>query len=152
MSKNWYDSDNPTTVVRGFSWRAGVWIALVVIFFAALGGLIWVLNVATSPVKGQGDAYQQKNSAVNRIASQATFEDLYADYQDTLVKIEVASDAYDKNPKSQIAQTNLAGLINYCVDVVGDYNAESRKYLAADFKAVDLPYELDRSACNLVNE
>lgn len=148
MSKNWYDSDNPTTVVRGFSWRAGVWLTLAVVFFAALGGLIWVLSVASAPIKGQGDAFKQKESANNRISKQALFEDLNAEYESTLAKIGPAKQALKRDPDSQIRNTELTGLINYCISVAGDYNAESRKYTAADFKSIDLPATLDRTACS----
>jgi len=148
MNKPWYDSDNPTTVVRGFSWRAGVWIALAVIFFAALGGLIWVLGVASSPVKGAGDAFKQQQSGTNRIAQQAFFEDTYADFESTVAKIQPAKDALKRDKDNPLLQEQLTGTINYCLDVVADYNAQSRKYLAADFKSIDLPAQLNRNACS----
>lgn len=147
MSNKWHESDNPSTFVRGATWRTMIWIVVVVLFFTFLGWGLWALGVFTSPIKGQGDAFKQQQSSSNRIVQQAEFEDLYAEYQDALVKIKPARDAVKQNPDSTIKQTELTGLINYCVDVAGDYNAESRKYLAADFKAIDLPAQLDRSAC-----
>lgn len=152
MGTNWYDNPNADKVTRSGAWRIMLYIALFAIFFALLGWLLWGLGVIGAPVKGAGDAFKQKESSSNRIVQQAKFEDLKAEYDSTLVKIEVASDAYDKNPKSTIKQTELSGLINYCIETAGQYNAESRKYLASDFKAIDLPVELDRVACNLVNE
>lgn len=137
----WYDSDNPSTVVRGASWRAGVWIGVVLLVVALVSVGVWGFKVATSDVKGQGDAVVQKNSANNRIAAQERFEDLYADIKATDAKIAPARKAVKVNPTT-VNQTNLTGLINYCLDVVGDYNAEARKYTSADFRAIDLPAEI----------
>lgn len=147
MSK-WHETEDPDKFARGFGLRVIVWFLIILIVFGAIGVGIWAFRVATAPVRGAGDAFVQKQSAPNRIVQQANFEDLYAEYQDTLAKIPAAKAASKAAPKSQIKRTELTGLVNYCVDVAGDYNADSRKYLAADFKAIDLPYELDRSACN----
>lgn len=143
----WYDSDNPSTVVRGATWRGMIWVLLILVFIAVVGIAWWAFGVATAPVKGQGDAYKQKESASNRIVKQAFFEDTYADYESTVAKLKPAKQALKQNPDSVIKQTEYTGLQNYCLDVVASYNAESNKYLAADFKRVDLPYELDRNAC-----
>ncbi len=137
----WYDSDNPSTVVRGASWRAGVWIGVVLLVVALISIGVWGFKVATSDVKGQGDAIVQKNSANNRIAAQERFEDLYAEITQTDAKIGPAKQAFKANPTA-VNQTNLTGLVNYCLDVVGDYNAEARKYTSADFRAVDLPSQI----------
>lgn len=147
MSK-WSETDDPDKFARGFGLRVAIWTILIILFFGLIGLAIWGFRVATAPVKGAGDAYVQKESASNRITQQALFEDLYADYQSTIAKIPAAKAAADASPKSQIKATELTGLINYCISVAGDYNAESNKYLAADFKRIDLPYELDRAACN----
>ena len=48
---------------------------------------------------------------------------------------------------SQFNKTNLTGARTYCASVVADYNALSRKYTAAEFKAADLPASLDAGAC-----
>lgn len=142
MSKTpWYDSDNPTTVARGAGWRIGLGILAVLAVIALISVGVWGFKVATSDVKGQGDATVQKNSANNRIAAQERFEDLYAEIQQTDAKIGAAKQAYKANP-TQVNQTNLTGLVNYCLDVVGDYNAEARKYTSADFRAVDLPAQI----------
>lgn len=141
MSK-WYDSDNPSTVVRGATWRAGVWIAVLLLFIGLIGVGVWGFKVATSDAKGRGDATMTKNSSTNRISAQERFEDLYADIKATDAKIGPAKQAVKTDP-STINTTNLAGLVNYCLDVVGDYNAEARKYTSADFRAIDLPAEIN---------
>jgi len=144
---NWYDHNNADKVTRSGLWRFMVIVAVLAIFFALLGWLLWGLGVLGAPVKGAGDAYKQKESASNRIVQQAQFEDLKAEYDSTLVKIKPAKQALERDPDSQIKNTELTGLVNYCIEVAGEYNAESRKYLAADFKAIDLPATLDRNAC-----
>lgn len=138
----WYDSDNPSTVVRGATWRAILWVLAVLLVVALVSIGVWGFKVATSDVKGQGDAVRTKNDSVNRIAKQELFEDYFADIQATDAKIGPAAEAAKADPTT-VNKTNLTGLVNYCLDVVGDYNAESRKYTAADFRAVDLPYQID---------
>jgi hypothetical protein len=144
---NWYDNSNADKVARSGAWRIMLWITVFAVFFALLGWLLWGLGVIGAPVKGAGDAFKQKESANNRIAKQELFEELYADYESTVAKIKPAKQAMKQNPDSIIKQTEYTGLQNYCLDVVAQYNAESNKYLAVDFKRADLPYELDRSRC-----
>lgn len=141
--QKWYDSDNPSTVVRGGTWRAMIWVLSIIAFFVIIGLLSWGFKVFTAPVKGQGDAYREQQSSTNRIASQARFEDLYQEILQSDAKLAPAKAALDVNPKDPIKSTEYTGLMNYCLDVVGDYNAEARKYLAKDFRAIDLPPQID---------
>lgn len=138
---NWHDNPNSDKVARSAAWRIMVFVILAVLFVGLISAGFWAFRVATAPVKGQGEAYVQKESAENRIASQARFEDLYADIKATDAKLASAKQAAKSG--DVIKQTEYTGLVNYCLDVVADYNAESRKYLAADFKAIDLPYQID---------
>ena len=141
----WHESDNPSTVVRGGTWRVMVWIVVVVVFVGLLSVALWAFGVFSSPIKGQGDAFKTKNSGTNRIAAQERFEDLHADILATDRKLDAAKAKAKAAPDSQVAQTEYVGLTNYCIDVVGDYNAESRKYTAQDFKSIDLPYQIDNT-------
>lgn len=143
MSK-WYESDNPGTVVRGGGWRLGVIVVVAVLFVMALGALVWGIQVATSPAKGAGDAFQTKNSGTNRIAAQERFEDLYQEILASDKRIDVAADAYKRN-KSGSNEVNLTGAITYCQSVVADYNAEARKYTSEQFRAADLPASINES-------
>lgn len=140
---NWYDSDNPSKLARGGSWRLMLLIVAFIVFGLVVYAVLWGLGVVSAPIKGKGDAFKQKESANNRIAAQATFEDLYVDIKATDAKLAPAKQALKADPKSQVKQTQFTGLQNYCLDVVADYNAEARKYLAADFRSTDLPYEID---------
>lgn len=137
----WYDSENPSTVARGATWRVVVWVLAIMLVVGLVGVAVWGFRVATSDVKGQGDATITKNSSTNRIAAQERFEDLYADIKATDAKIAPAKQVFKANPTT-VNQTNYTGLVNYCLDVVGDYNAEARKFTSADFRAIDLPAQI----------
>jgi hypothetical protein len=143
MSK-WYESDNPTKVARGAAWRVGVFVLIFIGFFALISVLIWGFRVVTSDVKGQGNAVIIKNDAVNRIAQQERFEQLFADVKAADLKIAVAAAAVTLNPLDKTAQQTYTGTINFCIQISADYDALARKYSAEDFRSVDLPEQIDR--------
>lgn len=111
--------------------------------FVLVGWGAWAISVAVSGPKGQGDAIKTKNSAENWTAAQARFERQYQTVITSDEKITVAEAAVAAKPDDYVAQTTLQGLKSACISARGDYNAESRKFLSADFKAVDLPAEID---------
>lgn len=124
--------------------RFGIgWVLIVVLIVAALGATGWGLSVMLSAPKGAGDALVKKNSAANWTAAQARFEDLYAGIEAADRKIDLAATNLAANPNDKTAQQTYAGIVSGCIDLVGDYNADARKYLAADFKAADLPDQID---------
>lgn len=138
--------DEYREVNKGLS--LGVIWAIIITIVIALGGVAWwAISVATADIKGEGDKIIEQQSAENFIRAQAFFEDTYADYEATLVKIEIAREALAADPGNQTLTTNLTGVQNHCTNVVADYNAESNKYLSEDFKAADLPESLDPRAC-----
>jgi hypothetical protein len=142
MKEPWYESDNPSTVVRGGTWRVGIWLAIVIGVIAIVGIGVWGFRVITSDVAGQGNATIQKNSANNRIAAQERFEQMYQDIKASDRKIAVAAAALAVNKDDKTLQTNYTGTVNYCIQAVGDYNAEARKFTAEDFRSPDLPYQI----------
>ena len=124
--------------------RFGIgWALVIVLIVAALGAAWWGLSVLTSAPKGVGDAVVTKNSAANWTAAQARFEDLYAGIEAADRKIVLAAEQVAANPTDKTVQQTYTGLVSGCIDLVGDYNADARKYLAADFKAADLPARID---------
>lgn len=136
MSK-FYESDSETR------WWVGIYgrliIAVVLISLIGLG--FYAFRVVTAEPKGRADAFKQQRSATNRIFQQAQFEDRYADVKASDRKLDQAKvDAASGDPT---ARTIYTGLLNYCADAVAEYNAESRKYLAADFRGADLPHQID---------
>ncbi|URP22268.1 membrane protein [Microbacterium phage Big4] len=123
-----------------------IWVILVIVALA-LGAGIWGLTVATSGIKGQGDGIIENNSSENWIKQQAKFEELHAEYESTLVRIDQFKTIADANPNDAIAQTNYNGQISHCTDVVADYNAATRSFLSEDWKSIDLPATLDPADC-----
>lgn len=139
----WYESDNPDRIARAASGRIALWFLLSLLFFGALGVGIWGFKVATSDIKGQGDATRIKNDARNRIRAQEGFEKLYADIVASDRKIDVADSAAEASPDDRTLRQNASGVRQYCISVVGEYNAKARSYSAEDFRAADLPYQID---------
>lgn len=136
MSK-FYETDSEAR------WWAGIFgrvvIAIVLISLIGLG--FFVFRTVTAEPKGRADAYRQQRSAANRIAQQAQFEDRFQDIQASDRKLDQAR--VDAAAGDENAKIRYTGLLNYCEDAVAEYNANSRKYLAADFKSIDLPYQID---------
>lgn len=118
---------------------------LAVLGIFIIGAVIWGVGVAVSGPKGQGDAIKAKNSSANWTAAQARFEDLYAGIQAADKKAENAASILAKSPQDRTYQQTYSGIVSGCTDLVAQYNAESRKFLAADFKSADLPYQIDQT-------
>jgi len=130
-------------VNRGGRFGLG-WVFVILAVIAILGIAVWGFNVATSSIKGQGDAVIQKNSADNWIKAQAFFEEKYQDITVSDKQIGVATAALAAKPEDRTLQTNLTGITNHCLSAVGEYNAEARKFLSEDFRSADLPSEIDQ--------
>lgn len=143
MSK-WYENENPSGLARSASWRVGVFILIFLGVIALVGALVWGFRVVTSDIRGQGNAVIIKNDAVNRIAQQERFEQLFADVKAADLKIGTAAAAVALSPLDKTAQQTYTGTINFCIQVSADYDALARKYSAEDFRSVDLPDQIDR--------
>jgi hypothetical protein len=140
----WYESDNPSRVARGAGWRAGLVIVAVVVFVGVIGVGIWAFRFATSDAKGRGDAVQNKNSGVNRVGAQERFHTLYNAVLAADKRIDVLAATVKALPGDVVAQTNYVGAKNFCIQAVADYDAETHKYSARDFRDPGLPYEIDQ--------
>jgi hypothetical protein len=141
----WYESDNPTRVARGASWRIGVWIVVVVAFCALLGAGIWAVKVATSDVRGRGYAVNKVNAADNRLFAQGNFHDLHNEVIASDQKLDQAAADIKAHPGDTWWQTNYTGLLNHCIDTRNQYNAAAKKITQAKFRDEELPYQLDES-------
>ena len=119
-----------------------LWIVVAVIFLGLIGVGIWGFTVLTAGVKGSGDAVIEQQSSENWTAAQARFEDMYADIVATDRKITVAAQALALDPEDRTAKDTYLGTVNYCISVVGEYNAEARKFLSEDFRSADLPEQI----------
>lgn len=124
---------------------------IVLLSLASFLGLVliswagWAISVAVSGPKGQGDAIKTKNSSANWTAAQARFEDQHQAIISADEKIAIHKAALTADPKNPTLQTNLTGVTTACISHVAEYNAESRKFLAEDFKSADLPYQIDKT-------
>jgi hypothetical protein len=123
------------------------WVLAVVAIIAIVGVAWWGIGVATSGVKGQGDGITKRNSAENWLDAQARFEENYAEYESTLVRIDTAYAAWQTNTADKTLHQTYLGTIGYCTSVVADYNADARNFLREDFRAVDLPESIDPATC-----
>lgn len=116
----------------------GAIIAVILISFG-----LWAAGVVLSGVIGQGNAIKIKNGTENRIEAQQQFEQLHADIFAADQRIDVMAAAAKATP-GIVSSTNLNGAINQCITVRADYDAEARKYTAAQFRAADLPLSIDQ--------
>jgi hypothetical protein len=138
----------------------GLFIGVIVVVCVAL----WGFGVISSPFKGKGDAYQEKNTSENWVAAQRAFHQEKNDYDAYLVKIAGAKDDVktfeeahpqlgNGTPYDPIAQqdgnlhTTLQAVQQQCVNVATQYNTDSQSYLTQDFKDAGLPESLDLTAC-----
>lgn len=124
------------------AWKAVGITVLAVVVVVAIWWVSYGAKVYTSEFTGRGDAIIQKNSAENWVKAQAKFEDMYAGIVSQDMMIGVMAEAYDADP-SPFNKSNLDGARMVCLEQVGDYNAEARKYLSEEFRAADLPYEIN---------
>jgi hypothetical protein len=121
-----------------------IWLGIAgLLVIIAIPIVVWVVNVASSGVVGQGNAIIQKNSAENWTKAQGEFESIYAEIEATDRKITAAKTALDLDPEDLTAKQTYTGTQNVCLSMVADYNAKARNYLAAEFRAVDLPAQID---------
>lgn len=126
------------------AWKA-VGVVLFVMLVAAAGWwFAYGSKVLASEPIGKGDAIIQKNSAENWLKAQARFEDMYANIEAADRNIVIAHQAYE-NEASTFNERNYTGLQMSCMDMISEYNAEARKYLAQEFRAIDLPAEIDQT-------
>lgn len=127
-------------------------ITLAVIFLCVLGFGIWGATVLISNVSGAGNAIKTKNSGVNRIQQQEQFEQLAADYTGFVAKIVLAKQAVTNAAGDSVnlplRRTELEGLQQQCIDAAQQFNANSRKYTARQWKSAGLPAQLDTSNCS----
>lgn len=148
----WYDSDNPTRVVRGGAWRLGVGLAIFIAVVAVIGGISWGIGVWTSGTAGKGNVTRDNNSSQNREGAQAYFREEYGDIQAYQTQLKAAIADLKANPADPNTRTNYRGLYNTCVNAVTDYNNKSKTTLYQDWKDDGLPETIDlASSCPNVN-
>lgn len=139
--ENFYNRPVRTAMSASFRvWLVGTFIVILV---GLLSVGIWYFNVETSDVRGAGNAEIAKNEAGNRIRAQEGFEKYYQGIVSADASINITADALKADPESLKMQTELRGQKQACVKLVGEYNAKARSFSQADFRAADLPFEID---------
>lgn len=124
------------------------WGVTVFIVIALIGALAWGVSVATSGIRGQGDAVRQKKSSSNWVSAQREFNRTYQEIMADDRKIRDAKIALDSDPTSTVLKTNYEGLMQHCNTLVAAYNTDARSYLKEDFRDADLPSEINLSDPN----
>lgn len=114
------------------------WTVAAIVVIAVIGVAVWYFGVATSGVKGAGDATKQTNSAANRLQVQAKYSSLYQGILAADLNIGVLDEAAKTDP-SVFNKTNLVGAQNVCNQSVADYNAMAINALTAPWRPVELP-------------
>ena len=152
MPSTWKDkmSDYYGVSRRRLVGEVWFWILVILLIVGVVGIGLWGFGVFTSDIKGAGGAIKQRNSTVNRVQKQEQFEQLAADYDGYIVKInglviavKTSTDPTDKS----LRQTELVGMRQVCVDAAQQFNAESRKYTSRVWKSAGLPATLDPEGC-----
>jgi hypothetical protein len=122
-------------VGRSAAWRLGVVIAIVLGLGALTGIGVWVFKVATSDVKGAGDAQIEVNSAGNRLRAQTLYTKLYEGIEASDKKINNMA----KNARSEFDRTNIEGAINVCLESVAEYNRLETDVLTSKYRPAQYP-------------
>lgn len=134
----------PTRTTAKWTVRGWLIVVLVIVLAAVITAVLWGLRVATSDVKGQGDAEIIKNDARNRIRAQEGFEKLFADIQVADRNLTTTARALRAKPTGDLKlETELLGQKHYCAGLVAEYDAKARSFTQQDFRAADLPQKID---------
>lgn len=136
----------PTRTTAKWAVRGWVIVVLVIALASVLAAALWGLRVATSDVKGQGDAEIAKNDARNRIRAQEGFEKLFAAIQAADRNLTTTAAALRAKPNGDLKlETELLGQKHQCAGLVAEYDAKARSFTQEDFRAADLPPKIDAS-------
>lgn len=138
----WRDLNDETR--HGF-WYAARWVVAVIILVVVVSAALWAAGVFSAGTKGAGEAHKTNQSAPNRIAKQELFESLYADIQTADKRIDTMAAALKLAPVNTEAQVRYTGAVTYCQQIVGQYNAEARKFSSFDWRDNQLPSSIDQT-------
>lgn len=142
---NWEENfeNRPVRTTASAMTRVWVLVTFGVVLVGLLTAGIWFFNVETSNLRGAGNAEIAKNEAGNRIRAQEGFEKYYQGIVSADASINITADALKADPESLKIETELRGQKQACVKLVGEYNAKARSFSQADFRAADLPFEIE---------
>lgn len=130
-------------VTRHGFWYAAKWVAASIVAILLMVGTLWFTGVLFAGPKGAGDAYKTNQSGTNRIAKQEMFEQLYQDIQVADLNVD-ATYVIQLTDPSYVNKTNYLAAKQQCNQLVGNYNAEARKYTSADWRDNKLPSAINQ--------
>ena len=134
-----YPQDKRPGETRRTVWIVVAAVAAVILVAAAA----WGIRVATSDIRGRGDAEVTKNDARNRIRAQEGFEARYQDILATDRKLDVLAADATARPGDPAAQRTIVGVKTYCLTAVAEYNAKARSFRDQEFRDADLPHQIN---------
>lgn len=149
MSKRyWVDQENPDKLVLSGFWRIVLGFAAVVAVCGVIGGAVWGVKVLTSDVRGAGEQVRKINDADNRINSQQWFHDQLAQVRaadgkldGAYVNMQAGIGTRDEN----ILRTTYTGLLDRCIEMREQYDAEAKKVTRERWRDASLPESIDKS-------
>lgn len=140
MDRNGFKKDvsDANYVARKTVPSAALWIGVFVLVCAVIGVTTWYFKVATSAVKGAGDATVQVNSAANRLQAQDKYNKLYTGIQAADANLDTFADTYRLSPTEKNL-TDLSGATAICRKNVADYNQMATNALTKQWIPVEMP-------------
>lgn len=137
--EKWFESDNPNR----HAWGIGRMLFVGFLAVSAVGVGVWGFNVATSDVKGAGDATVQINSGTNRIVSQEVLQSMYASILAYDKNLDQAAKDKADHPGDSFWETAYSGMVKACNSAVAQYNAETQKITRAKWRDATLPFQIN---------
>lgn len=150
MPRSW--DDRESAFERHPFIESAKWVFGFLLLAVVVAVVLWAVGVLWSGPKGAGDVHKTNQSALNRIEQQGNFQQEAADFDGYVLKVKTAQQAVvdAKSSKSKFLsqrQVELEGIQQQCIDTAQNYNADSGKILAQDWKDAGLPSRLDPSDC-----
>jgi len=132
-----FDADSRQVGARVLGWSLTTIVVVVLILVG-----IFALTVLWAPWKGQGEAFKTKNTGTNRIRAQEEYVQTWNDILAADKRVDAMWRAKKDDPTS-VNKTNYNGAVNFCIQLVADYDALSDKYTSADYRPEGYPERID---------
>lgn len=127
-----------------------VLVAVAIFGPALIGAIFWGISVATSDVRGQGNAARIQNDAQNRMQSEKEFNELYGKVQERDRSIDTyTEDLTDAQGREEedldFYRENLRGAVTACVSAVTQYNTLADNPQKSKWRPANLPELIDQT-------
>ena len=132
------DADSRAVGIRVLGWSLTTIVVVILVMVA-----LFALTVAWAPWKGQGEAIKTRESGTNRIRAQEEYVQTYNDLLAADRRVDVMWHARRDDP-TQVNKTNYTGAVNFCIQLIADYDALGDKYTSADFRPEGYPARVDQ--------